>query len=62
MNYRLYFFDEGGKILGAPRQFTAASDAVAVELAETLREGRKAELWSASENMKAFEGRPGRPS
>jgi hypothetical protein len=62
MHYRLYFFDVDGKVLGAPRQFSAASDAVAIELADKLREGRKAELWNVSEKMKTFEGPAGRPS
>jgi len=58
--YRLYFFVEG-QIAGRPREFTAASDEVAVALAEKLREGRAAELWFLSERIKDFDGPPGRP-
>lgn len=62
MNFELYFLDEEGKVVGTPRRFSAASAAVAEELADKLREGRRADLWGLNGKIRSFEGKPGRPT
>jgi hypothetical protein len=53
--YSLFFLDQNGNLLPRPRVFSAASDAVAVELTQGMRGGRAAELWCHHVRLKAFE-------
>jgi len=54
--YRLYFLDSAyvGQLISNSLEFEAGSDGAAVELAETIREGRPAELWRGTRKLKVW--------
>jgi hypothetical protein len=53
--YRLYFFDRFGGHIDHFREFEAADDASAVELAEGWADGRARELWNRDRRLKRWE-------
>lgn len=54
--YRLYFLDSIDRLISQSLEFEAASDGAAVQAAETMREGRPAELWRGARKLKAWVG------
>ena len=51
--YRLYFFN-GGNNIHSSHEFFASSDGEAIQEAEEMRKGRKAELWQRARMVKAW--------
>lgn len=54
-SYRLFLIFDGH--IGSAREFEADDDRAAVALAEELRAGRPAELWSRARLVRTFEVR-----
>jgi hypothetical protein len=57
--YRLYFLDSVrvGRLISDSLEFEAGSDGAALELAETVREGRPVELWRGTRKLKLWQGK-----
>ena len=53
--YRLYYFDRFSGHIDHFREFEAAGDAAAIELAERWRNGRPMELWNRERRLKRWE-------
>ena len=52
--YRLFFFDDDGRLSRAPHEFTASDDREAIAISEAWREGRKMELWQRDHRLRCW--------
>jgi hypothetical protein len=54
--YRLYFLDSASEdqLISDSFEFEAGSDGAALEVVESMREGRPAELWRGTKRLKAW--------
>jgi hypothetical protein len=55
--YRLYFIDRFSGHIETSREFLAADDSAAMELAAGMRNGQPMELWSRDRKVKRWEAR-----
>lgn len=54
--YRLYYFDGFSGHIDHFREFDAADDAAAIELARGWDDGRPMELWNRERRLKRWDG------
>jgi hypothetical protein len=53
--YRLYFLHSVDRRISYSHEFEAEDDKRAIHIAESWREGRRAELWTGARKVKAWE-------
>ena len=58
VGYRLYFLDRFSGHIDHRRDFLAAGDAHAIEIAQTWYSGSPMELWLAGRKLKRWEAEP----
>lgn len=55
VQYRLYFLQSVERLISYSHEFEAEDDAHAISVAESWREGRRAELWCGARKVKAWD-------
>ena len=53
--YRLYFLHSVERLISFSHEFEAEDDEHAIRIAESWREGRRAELWSGARKIKSWD-------